>query len=246
MLRSLRKILGYEIRASDGAIGSAHDLYFDDGKWTVRYLVVDTGGWPSGRKVLISPREVGRADWTLRLLTVSLTREKVKRSPGVRSDLPVSRQEEEAIGAYYGWTPYWGGMYGTISGGPVVVAGAKAATQTAEEVSGDPCLRSMREVTGYHILASDGQIGHVEDLIADTDDWIVRYLVIDTRNWLPGRKVLVAPDWVTSVDWQASLVRLDLSRVQVKRSPEFDPSTPVNREYEARLYDYYGRPGYWY
>jgi hypothetical protein len=247
MLRSLNKILGYTIRATDGEIGSAHDFYFDDGEWIVRYLVVDTGGWLSGRRVLISSGEVGRADWKHRLLTVSLTREKVEHSPGVESDLPVSRQEEEVLGHYYDWVPYWGGACG-IMGTPVAtVPDARIlAKGTEEDPSGDPHLRSIKEVTGYHILASDGEIGHVDDFIVDTEKWVLRYLLIDTRNWLPGRKVLVAPNWVGRVDWTDRLVNLDLNRQQVEDSPEFDPSLPLNREYEIRLYDYYGRPGYWY
>jgi hypothetical protein len=36
-----------------------------------------------------------------------------------------------------------------------------------------------------------------------------------------------------------------MSKDSVRNSPEFDPREPVNREYEVRLYDYYGRPKYW-
>jgi len=57
--------------------------------------------------------------------------------------------------------------------------------------------------------------------------------------------VLVAVTWIEYVDWAESLVHVDLSRDQVKGSPEFDATAPVNRDYESRLYDYYGRPAYW-
>lgn len=109
----------------------------------------------------------------------------------------------------------------------------------------DPHLRSTREVIGYHIQANDGGIGHVDDFIAGGEDWVIRYMIVDTRNWLPGRKVLVAPTWVKRVDWAKRDVYVDLSRETIENSPEFDPSAPVNREYELRLYDYYGRPRYW-
>jgi hypothetical protein len=100
-------------------------------------------------------------------------------------------------------------------------------------------------VTGYRIHASDGDIGHVADFIVDTEDWAIRYLVVDTHNWLPGRKVLVSPAWVKQVSWDERHLHLDLSRQEIRGSLAFDPSAPVNREYEARLYDYYGRPKYW-
>jgi hypothetical protein len=110
---------------------------------------------------------------------------------------------------------------------------------------GDPHLRSLDEVLGYHILASDGQIGHADDMIVDSDEWVIRYVVVDTRNWLPGKHVLIVPTSVQRVDWAERLLHLELTREQVSNAPEFDPSQPVNREYEARLYDYYGRPAYW-
>jgi PRC-barrel domain len=100
-------------------------------------------------------------------------------------------------------------------------------------------------VLAYYIQAHDGQIGHVEDFIVDTEAWAIRYIAVDTGNWWPGKKVLVAATWIEYVDWAESLVHVDLSRDQVKGSPEFDTTAPVNRAYESRLYDYYGRPVYW-
>ena len=146
----------------------------------------------------------------------------------------MSRQQETELHLYYGWTPYWqSGM----------AAPALAGKQA--ETSGDPNLRSSVEVTGYHIQARDGEIGHVEDFLANDEDWVIRYMIVDTRNWLPGKKVLVSPTWIEEVDWLTRDVHVDLKRETIRHSPEFDPDAPVNREYEMRLYDYYGRPKYW-
>jgi hypothetical protein len=123
-----------------------------------------------------------------------------------------------------------------------VQAQARAASAQQEK---EHHLRSTREVIGYHIQARDGEIGHVEDFIADDQTWAIQYMVVDTRNWLPGRKVLIAPAWIEKVDWLERLVHVDLLRETIQNSPEFDPSAPVNRAYEVRLYDYYGRPKYW-
>ena len=107
-------------------------------------------------------------------------------------------------------------------------------------------MRSADRIIGrYRVDAKDGKIGHVADLIVDSEAWDICYMVVDTRDWLPGKKVLVAPAWVDRVSWEGSMVAVDLTREQVENSPEYDPSQPVNREYEARLYDYYGRPRYW-
>jgi PRC-barrel domain len=62
MLRNVTDLQGYAIRATDGVIGRVDDAYFDDEDWAIRYLIVDAGGWLSGRRVLISPIAVGHPD----------------------------------------------------------------------------------------------------------------------------------------------------------------------------------------
>src|SRR5512133_514843 len=107
--------------------------------------------------------------------------------------------------------------------------------------------RSSRvsEVTGYHLEAQDGEIGHVEDFVIADGDWVIQYLVIDTRNWWPGKKVLLPPQWAVRVDWEQSRVQALLGRVAIKQAPEYDPSVPITREYEARLFGYYNQQPYW-
>jgi hypothetical protein len=108
--------------------------------------------------------------------------------------------------------------------------------------AGDRHLQSARDVMGYRIAATDGEIGHVDDFIVDDETWALRYMVVDTRNWLPGRKVLVATEWIREVRWTDASAVVDLTREAVRSSPEFDPAAPINREVEVQLYDYYGRP----
>lgn len=253
MLRSAMEIRGYGIDAIDGEIGKVHDLFFDDARWTVRYIVVDTGNWLPGRRVLISPTSLNEPDWMQRMLSVSLTQDKISKSPSVASDKPVSRQLERDLVSYFDWPVYWApaaytvGAMGSGSPPPPVATNTPDADvkQSAEMESGDPNLRSMSEVAGYRIQAADDEVGHVEDFIVDDESWAIRYVVVDTRNWLPGRKVILAPKWFTDCVWAESKVYTDLSRDAIKGAPEFDPSQPINRDYEGRLYDYYGRPGYW-
>ena len=111
--------------------------------------------------------------------------------------------------------------------------------------SGDPSLRSVRNVTGYYIEATDGDLGHVEDFIVDTSEWAIRYMIIDTRNWWPGKKVLVSPEWINRVSWPESRVYVDMSKDAIQRAPEYDPDRPLAREYETRLFGHHGRRTYW-
>lgn len=106
-------------------------------------------------------------------------------------------------------------------------------------------LRSMKELQGYVIEATEGTIGTVDAFLFDDTTWIIRYLVVDLGRWLPGRRVLLVPATLEEPSWDTSQVSVDLSCEQVQGSPTYDPKTPVNRDYEGRLYDYYGRPAYW-
>ncbi len=253
MLRSLKEILGYRVVSAEGDLGKVQDFYLDDLSWVIRYLVVETGGWLLGKRVLLSPLILGRPDWETGTLPVGLTRRQVEESPDIDLDQPVSRHQEIRLFRYYGWPFYWASPAMQAPPPEIFAPGEieeddplHPGGERNPETDYDPHLRSSREVLGYHIRASDESIGHVEDFIVEDAPWVVRYLVIDTRNWLPfSKKVLLAMEWITGITWAESRVYVDLSREMVEKSPEFDPSLPVNREYEVRLYDFYGRPKYW-
>jgi hypothetical protein len=246
MLRSASSLKGASIGATDGNIGSLDDLYFDDLSWTVRYLVVDTGTWLPGRQVLISPLSV-RGAAEANTVPVALTRAQVEHSPPVDSDKPVNRQYEEEFSRYYGYPYYWSGPYrwGALHYPGEEASPADVAAANAVAAGGDPNLRSARDVIGYYIQATDGDIGHVDDFLIDDREWAIRYVIVDTRNWWPGKKVVVSPDWIRQVSWRESQVHVDLTREALKAAPEYDADRPLEREYETRLFRHYGRPSYW-
>jgi len=249
MLRSLKDLERYEITATDGDIGKVADFYLDDERWVVRYLVVKSGGiLDAQRQVLISPISFRDIDWAGDRFHLALTKEKVTNSPSVDTDVPVSRQYERDYFRYYGYPYYWG--YSGYWGMGAFPDALSSGIWTDEDASDarrvtDPHLRSVNEVRGYHIEGSDGPIGHVHDFIVDDRSWKIQYLVVDTSNWWIGKKVLISPDWATRVNWPDKKVYTDLSKQKIKDSPLWSPEAPVNREYETRLYDFYGRPVYW-
>lgn len=243
MLRSANELLGYNVTTRDGESGHVRDLLFDDKSRIVRYLVVRTGSWLTGDEVLISPVSVRTADHQTRTIETVLTTEKIRSAPGIETDRPVSRQQEEALVTYYHWPTYWAPI--ALPDVPTPPPAGTNNGESGHREAWDSHLRSVSEVTGYSIECIGDRIGHVEDLIADTDSWVIRYLVIDTRDWLPGKKVIVSCEWLTEVRWNDRMVHVDLTKKQIETAPPFDPRTPVNREYETRLYDFYGRPTYW-
>lgn len=246
MLRSMKAILNYGLSATDGDFGAVDDFLFDDRAWTVRYLVANTGGWLRGRLVLISPNALKQPDWHSRRFPVDLTRKQIEESPSILSDAPVARQKELELARHYNWPVYWAidGL-GGFGAAPIVapLSGPQAEADIVEEGK-NPHLRSVREVRGYRVHARDGYVGYVDDFIVDDESWVIRYMVVDTRSWLPGGGVLLACDWIEEVSWDDAKVLVGHSREEIKNSPKYDPSAPVNREHEEVLHDYYGRPRY--
>lgn len=249
MLRSLKEIEKYQLNATDGDLGTVADFFLDDEHWAIRYLVVDTGGFLEGRQVLISPISFRRADWATRCFHLALTMDRIRNSPSVDMARPVSRQHERDYHRYYGYPTYWGssGIW-RLDSEPSALA-MLSWDETMDAASGEPAddvhLRSVGELRGYRIQGTDDDIGHVDDFIVDDVTWEVRYLVLDTSNWWFGKKVLVAPRWAKDISWEERKVTVGLSREAIENSPEWDPSAEVNRDYETRLYDHYGRRAYW-
>jgi hypothetical protein len=111
MLRTVDDLQDCRIGATNGDIGRVVDFYFDDEKWTIRYLMADTAGWLLDRKVLISPHFLGEVDWEAKRVQVALAKDQVKNSPSIDTDNAVSRQHEAAHYNYYKYPYYWMGPY---------------------------------------------------------------------------------------------------------------------------------------
>jgi sporulation protein YlmC with PRC-barrel domain len=223
MQRRASAFKGYTIEASDGKVGSVTDLLFDDRSWTLRWLVINTGSWLSGRKVLIHPRTLEPADIAERAFPVKLTQREVQDSPDLASDAPVTMQMDKALNTYYGYPGSWsGGGYGDgYAGSSGNVSWTNSPSSDAAEPDGDPHLRSLNEVTGYRIHALDGDIGHLDDLLLDNETWAVEYVVIDTKNWGFGKHVLVSPAEISEIDWGARDIHVDLTCYKIKSSPSW-------------------------
>lgn len=251
MLWSMQTMRGYSVRATDGRLGSVVDFLFDDAHWIVRYMVVDTA-WLFGRRVLIATSALGRPDEATAEITVDLTEEQVKNSPDVDTDRPVSRQAEADLHTHYGWIPYWApgkGGLGVLPTagveppvGEIPVMGRERPIQAAK---GDPHLRSEREVRGYDIKATDGEIGEVDDFLIDGTGWTIRYMVADIGSWFSGKRVLLSPDWITHIDWPSRTMTVSTGREQVKAAPPYESAATFDRSGEEGLYRHFRQTVYW-
>jgi hypothetical protein len=244
MLKTMNDINNYKIAAKDGHIGHVKDFLFDDLSWVIRYFVVETGAWLSSRKVLISPIAIEKPNWEEKTFPVCITKEKVRNSPDTDTDKPVSRQHEFEYFDYYDYPYYWGGLgfWGSgmypynlhpgydnskkdISEPPLKQSKKKPAKN--DQVS-DPNLRSCTAVTGYHIHAIDGEIGHISAMLVDESTWAVRYIVVNTSNWWGGHKVLISPKWINEINWLDRTVSIDLNQRSIKESPEYNSIEQLN------------------
>jgi hypothetical protein len=267
MLRDSREFLDHAVQATDGAIGDVKDVYFDDDAWVIRYFVVETGAWLMRRRVLIAPAAVTALDRSSRRISVNLTKSQVRHSPDVATDEPVSRQYEREYLKYYGYPFYWGG--GGVLGGGAAHPGplasglehegaASARRLTAEQnrradaqadsehrAHADHHLRSMETVKRYHILAADGEIGHVDGFLTDETGWAIRYLVVVTSDWWSGHEVLLSVEWIDDVRWDDNRVLVSLTRNAIKAAPEYRAGHPLERDRETDLHHHYGLGAYW-
>ena len=245
MLHKAKTLIGYRLDSLDGEIGSVREFYFDDRHWTIRYLVADTGHWLTGRQVLISPYALAGVSVEERHIAIDLTKQQIEDSPSLESDQPVSRQFEDDYHGYYGWPAYWGGAYAWGYSPSIVLEREQWKESNPREKAWDPNLCSTYDVSGHHVQATDGTIGHVEDFIIDDETWSIRYLIVDTQNWWPGKKVLISLRWIERVSWGESKVFVNVSCEAIRQAPECTDAALITRDYEGRLHRHYQREAYW-
>jgi len=195
--------------------------------------------------VLISPYALNGVIKSEKHLSVELTKQQIENSPSLDSHKPISCQFEDDYYGYYGWPTYWTGD--SVWGNSTYLERDRSKWErpTTPTKAWDCHLRSTHEVTGYHLQALDGEIGHIEDFVIDDDTWAVRYLIVGTKNWWPGKTVLISPQWIEQVSWSESKVFVNLSREAIKHSPEYTEESLLTRDYEAGLHRHYSRKGYW-
>ena len=241
MIRSVKELRHVMIKATDGGIGFVEQVFFDDEKWTIRYLVVDTGEEFAHRRVLVSPMAVisqhGEPPVSI---DVRLNRRQVANGPDIDTEKPVSRQKELELSRFFLLPPYWGSS--GIWGSQMLPEGLLSLSQPIpadHQEAADVHLRSSREVTGYRVQGKDGKIGHVEDFLYDEKNWCIRYIEVDTRLWIFGHHFLVPPELVQAVEWDERTIFVDLPVDAVRSAPTYSSLASLTPEFEARLRAYY-------
>ena len=253
MLCTVQHLRGFALQASDDSLGCVDDIFFDDVRWAARYFVVDTGNWLNERLVLISPVAVGEPDWSAELLPVALSTKQVEDSPPIGTDEPMERHLEHKLVSHFAWPAYWsddlpvgrGFSEAATLGSTQPSKDEGAESVLSEQRTPDPHLRSAHDVAGYQVNGTDGEVGHVEDLIVDVENWSIRYIIVDTRRFLPGKHVIVSPDWIDDMDWSRRRMTLDVTSEMFNKAPAYEAGQEIDRDCEKKLYDHFGRTPYW-
>ena len=227
VLRSIKQLYGNKLAASGDEIGHVKDFYFDDRRWAVRYVVVDTGEWLTGRLVLILPHAFGNFYQDGDCLVVNLTPKQIEKSPPIEAHKPVSRQYEEEYYRYYGLPSYWSGAGMWDAGGlptaplPNLKPRTEGARGGGASNGDDPHLRSTKEISGYHIETRDGTIGHVTDFMIDEKSWAIRHLVIETGHWYSGKEIVISPEHIDRISYEESKVFVDVTKEAILDAAEY-------------------------
>jgi hypothetical protein len=226
MLRRLRQLENWDVRSNEGdELGKIVDFYFDDERWTVRYVVVGTGSWFAGRSALLSPISLDRVNDDKACLEFNLTSNQIASAPNAEVTLPISRQWEASHCRYYGFPYYWEGPRAWGFGAtPLDVRSSIDRSKKSDPLVDAQHIHSANEVAGYQ----DGESGHVEDFLVDDQTWTIRYLLVNTRHWIGGRTVLIAPQGAGDINWAHSRVRVDVDRESVKSSPQYEPAADIS------------------
>lgn len=254
MLHSVNDLNGMKAAGTDGEVGLVEDAYFDDLDWTIRHLVVGTGGWIGGRHVLVSPQAMRGVNWAGEVLQINLTRQQIENSPDIDTAKPVTRQQEAMLHDYYGLPYYWAGphLWGAVifpTMGDMYPSeewdqGRQVERERQHQArkNENPHLRSSKEIIGYKIQATDDTVGQVEDLMFDDRDWSIRLIAVDTSGWWPEKSVLIPPQRIKNVSWAEKKLAVDLNRDEVEQCAEYDPANPPPFGPKYDLYRRFGMP----
>ena len=248
ILQASNALARSRLEAVDGEVGICEALYFDDVRWAVRYLLVDSSKWLPGRRTLISPVAIGEVRAREREILVELTRIQIASSPLFDPAQPLSRPYEVEYFDYYRWPAYWSCeplFRGAASpAGTGMKAHPEAAADSTRTEDG-VYLHASKELIGASVVAHDAAVGVVTDIVVDIRYWIIRYLLVEEVTPHDGRLLPVSPGWVARMNWLDRVVEVDIRAAAMDSAPTLSSARDINRDYEARLHHHFGRPGYW-
>ncbi|HKK58697.1 MAG TPA: PRC-barrel domain-containing protein [Salinivirga sp.] len=241
MKRSLKALLGFDLATTDKEKGKVKDFLFDEERWVIRYLEADQGKILPSKQVLIPRVFLDQPEWSKGKFPVKMSKEDIEKCPATDETLPVSRKYEQELAEHLQLNNYWAvapPIIGTSAYPPRPIV---TPENQVKEEDVDTNLRSFKEVIGYEVDTSDGSYGELTDIIIDDDDWQIVYFVTNSKYTDTEREVMLAIGWIKEISYVNQRITLEIDFKNMVHAPEYHPATPVNIEFEKKVYDFYGR-----
>jgi sporulation protein YlmC with PRC-barrel domain len=218
----VNELIGTLVVAADGELGKVKDIYFEDKEWRVQYLVVDTGSWPFGESVLISPLDTALYLAEQKVLMSALTKAELKRISEDEDPRPITKRNTSLLYSHRAWPAFGraGNGYPTLG---MMKAGSGLANVAEFSVKRRRHTLSFKPIVNYDIHNSDGRLGLLKDLMMDLEKWSLPYLLFDDTSTSDRERVIIANDRVISFDSRQSLLNISISQAQFQASPKINP-----------------------
>jgi hypothetical protein len=94
-------LVGYKVLATDGDIGKIDEA---SSEVNSSFLVVDTGAWIFGKKVMLPAGMVNRVDHEARTVAVDRSKDQIKAAPEFSDDVHTDPAYRQTLGGYYDGT----------------------------------------------------------------------------------------------------------------------------------------------
>lgn len=236
MLASLTELKSYRVEGIDGDIGRIEDIVFPHNEWTLRYVVVTME--EMARQALLLSASFGGLNRQSHVLSANVRREQVTDTEPLDRSRPLDQRDEQRLHDMYGWPVYWwqeeherkpmGGVWDE----------SRAELNPDEpEYHGAQMLFASDLISVYNLEGEGGEVGVVQDFVVDDETWTIPCMVADAATG--GGRVLVATDYVQTIDLGAKNIYATLSADVIRGGPAIESEQPVTPELQRTLREYY-------
>ncbi len=205
----MQALLGIPVYSQGRRIAHIHDLLVDDALWCVTYAVLRMGHGLGQREKLVCPH-VLQLDQARRTCDLSLSRQQLRLCPDPAADPSMSRQCTAHFARQQGtWLTCR--LTSWLAQSPVMLnwlmplarrAAAKILSPRhpiQHPITHKSHLRSLREILGYVLFGTDGQIGNLCDFAFDHRHWRLIHAIVQPRACRQGLRG--TPAWMLPVAW---------------------------------------------
>ncbi len=222
MLRSLNVLMNFTIQFNDDEVGKLTDVYIDKATWNVRYLILDTGNWLSGKTVIFSTQNLDVFDPEKQTITIHRSLNDVESSPEFKNAGTLTRKFEENLFKHYQWIPYWSAQGIAQAGAAPVVIPVQDTDSDTSSTPKEPDLLTYDEIKKYNVVHEDQTLGWVKDCIYDDDSWDLKSIIFDTGKTLREKIIEVSVKRIHGINTNEKHLLTEMSLKEAENCDSFN------------------------